>query len=89
MNVALLLEASGYAHYILGENGLAADPNVKRLFDEISARPGAQRAQDLKEKWVFKAEFNEETRHNCLRKIRPETVARMVFGSCYKSCSMG
>lgn len=64
MNVALLLEASGYAHYILGENGLAADPNVKRLFDEISARPGAQRAQDLREKWVFKTEFNEETRHN-------------------------
>ena len=46
-------------------------------------------SSDGAKKWVFKVEFNEETRHNCLRKIRPETVARMVFGSCYKSCSMG
>jgi GST-like protein len=59
MNVALLLEASGYAHYILGENGLAAYPNVKRLFDEtaparapsvrrISGRNGCSRPSSTK-----------------------------------------
>lgn len=82
MNVALLLEASGYAHYILGENGLAAYPNVKRLFDEISARPGPQRG-------CSRPSSTKKPVITCLRKIRPETVARMVFGSCYKSCSMG
>jgi len=55
---------ANYAPYILGENGLAAYPNVQRLFDEISARPAAQRAHGLKEKLVLKAEFDEETRRN-------------------------
>ena len=72
MNVALLLEASGYAHYILGGNGLAAAPNVKRLFDEISARPAAQRAHGLKGQLVLKAEFDEETRRN----LFPQNQAR-------------
>jgi GST-like protein len=55
---------ANYAPFILGENGLAAYPNVKRLFDEISARPAAQRALGLKEKLVLKAEFDEETRRS-------------------------
>lgn len=55
---------ASYAPYIFGENGLAMYPNVKRLFDEISARPAAQRALGLKEKLVLKAEFDEETRRN-------------------------
>lgn len=32
---------------------------MKRLFDEISARPAAQRAQGLEERLVLKAEFDE------------------------------
>lgn len=55
---------ANYAPYILGENGLAAYTNVKRLFDEISARPAAQRAHGLKGQLVLKAEFDEETRRN-------------------------
>ncbi|MGV8919351.1 MAG: glutathione S-transferase family protein [Pseudomonas sp.] len=53
---------ANYAGYILGEAGLSGYPNVKRLFDEISARPAAVRAHGLKEKLVLKAEFDEETR---------------------------
>lgn len=53
---------ANYAGYILGEAGLTGNPNVKRLVDEISARPAAQRALGLKEKLVLKAEFDEETR---------------------------
>ncbi|MGH8349922.1 MAG: glutathione binding-like protein, partial [Pseudomonas sp.] len=55
---------ANYAPYILGENGLATYPNVKRLYDEVSARPAALRAHGLKEKLVLKAEFDEETRRN-------------------------
>jgi len=61
---------ANYAGYALGENGLDAYPNVKRLFDEISARPAAQRAYGLKEKLVLKAEFDEETR----RALFPQNV---------------
>jgi GST-like protein len=35
---------------------------VKRVVDEISARPAASRAQALKDKLTLKAEFDEETR---------------------------
>lgn len=53
---------ANFAGYILGDNGLTDYPNVKRLVDEISARPAAARAQALKEKLTLKAEFDEETR---------------------------
>ncbi|HEV3424799.1 MAG TPA: glutathione S-transferase N-terminal domain-containing protein [Paraburkholderia sp.] len=53
---------ANFAGYILGEKGLTDYPHVKRLVDEISARPAAARAQALKEKLTLKAEFDEETR---------------------------
>jgi GSH-dependent disulfide-bond oxidoreductase len=53
---------ANFAGYILGEAGLSAYPNVKRVVDEISARPAAARAQALKDKLTLKAEFDEETR---------------------------
>lgn len=62
---------ANYAGYVLGESGLTAYPNVKRLFDEISARPAAQRAHGLKEKLTLKAEFDEETR----RALFPQNAA--------------
>ena len=37
-------------------------PNVKRLLDEINARPAAQRAEALKAKHTFKAEMDDEAR---------------------------
>jgi GSH-dependent disulfide-bond oxidoreductase len=51
-----------YAGYIFGEKGLSAYPNVKRLFDEISARPAAARAAALKEKVAVKTDFDDETK---------------------------
>jgi GSH-dependent disulfide-bond oxidoreductase len=50
-----------YAGYIFGETGLSDYPHVKRLFDEISERPAAKRAQDVKSKVSVKTEFDEET----------------------------
>ena len=44
----------------LGEEYWAKFPNVKRLVDEISARPAAARAIALKDKHEFKTEFDDE-----------------------------
>jgi GSH-dependent disulfide-bond oxidoreductase len=49
--------------FVLGEDGFAKYKNVKRLVDEISARPAAARAIALKDKFTFKAEMDEEARH--------------------------
>src|SRR5262245_41791118 len=40
--------------FIRGDNAYAKIPNVKRLVDEINARPAAQRANALKDKFTFK-----------------------------------
>jgi GSH-dependent disulfide-bond oxidoreductase len=48
---------------VLGEEGAAKYPNVKRLVDEISARPAASRAIALKDKFTFKTEMDEEARN--------------------------
>jgi GST-like protein len=38
--------------------------NVKRLLDEINARPAAARADKLKERHAFKQEFDEDARRH-------------------------
>ncbi|MGL4290707.1 MAG: glutathione S-transferase family protein [Phreatobacter sp.] len=55
--------------FILGDDAWASFPNLKRLFDEISARPAAARANDLKNKHVFKAEMDDEARRHMFRHI--------------------
>ena len=50
------------ATFVLGEEGAAKYPNVKRLVDEISARPAAPRAIALKDKFTFKTEMDDEAR---------------------------
>jgi GSH-dependent disulfide-bond oxidoreductase len=40
---------------------------VKRLIDEISARPAAARAIALKDKFTFKAEMDDEARGNMFK----------------------
>ena len=47
---------------VLGEEMWAKFPNLKRLVDEISARPAAQRAVALKDKHKFKTEMDDEAR---------------------------
>ena len=46
--------------FILGENAWDALPNVKRLLDDINARPAATRAEALKDKHAFKSEMDAE-----------------------------
>ncbi|MCZ0733094.1 glutathione S-transferase family protein [Phreatobacter sp. AB_2022a] len=55
--------------FILGEEAWARFPNLKRLFDEISARPAAMRAGELKNRFVFKTEMDEAARSNMFRHI--------------------
>jgi len=45
-----------------GEAAWAKFPNLKRLVEEISARPAAQRAVALKDKHKFKTEMDDEAR---------------------------
>ena len=65
---------ANFAGYIFGEKGLTDYPHVKRLVDEISARPAAVRALALKDRLTFKAEFDEETR----RALFPQNASLAV-----------
>ena len=46
----------------LGDGGYAALPNVKRHLDAINARPAAQRAEALKERFTFKQEMDDDAK---------------------------
>ncbi len=48
--------------FILGADAFGKLPNLKRHFDLINARPAAQRAEALKEKFTFKAEMDDAAR---------------------------
>ena len=50
--------------FILGAEAWAKFPNVKRLLDEINARPAAQRAEALRTKFSFKTEMDEDARRH-------------------------
>ncbi|MFO1035212.1 MAG: glutathione S-transferase N-terminal domain-containing protein [Geminicoccaceae bacterium] len=50
--------------FMLGEEAWTKLPNVKRLLDEISARPAAERAAALKDRHAFKTEMDEEARRH-------------------------
>src|ERR1700747_3774665 len=49
--------------FVLGEEGFAKYKNVKRLVDEISARPAAAKAIALKDKFTFKIVLDEEAKN--------------------------
>ncbi len=57
--------------FLLGDDAWAAMPQLKRLLDEITARPAAVRTLALKEKYVFKTEMDDESR----RHLFPQNVA--------------
>ncbi len=48
---------------ILGEKGWEKFPNLKRMVDEISARPAAAKADALKDKHKFKTEMDDEAKN--------------------------
>jgi GST-like protein len=51
------------APFVLGDENFAKYANVKRLLDEVTARPAAARAAALKDKFTFKTEMDDEARH--------------------------
>jgi GST-like protein len=57
------------AAYVLGEEAFAKVPNVKRLFDEINARPAAARVNALKDKHAYKTEMDEAARNVMFRHL--------------------
>lgn len=61
------MAAWGWARLIpvvLGEEVLGELPHLKRLVDEVSARPAGERAIAIKDRFAFKTEMNEEARRN-------------------------
>ncbi len=48
--------------FVLGPEAWAKLPNVKRLLDEVNARPAAQRAEALKARYTFKTEMDDDAR---------------------------
>jgi GSH-dependent disulfide-bond oxidoreductase len=66
------MDAWGWARmipFMLGDGGWAIFPNLKRLHDEISARPAAARAVALKDKFTFKAEMDDEARAHMFKHL--------------------
>ena len=63
--------------FILGDDAWAKLPNVKRLVDEISARPAAAKANGLKDKFKFKAEMDDEARAQHVPP--PQDPSRVIF----------
>jgi GST-like protein len=62
------------APFVMGEENYARFPNVKRLADEISARPAAAKAIALKDKFTFKAEMDDEARGNMFRHLKTKAA---------------
>jgi GST-like protein len=57
------MDVWGWARLMpLGESAWPKFPNLKRLVDEIGARPAAQRALTLKDRHKFKTEMDDEAR---------------------------
>lgn len=48
--------------FVMGEEAFAALPNVKRLLDEINARPAAASVAAIKDRHAFKSEMDDEAR---------------------------
>ena len=55
--------------YILSKDAWDKLPHLKRLVDEIEARPAAQRALKLKDRFTFKTEMDAEARRNMFRHL--------------------
>jgi GST-like protein len=62
------------APFVLGDDVFTKYPHVKRLIDEVSARPAAARAVALKDKFVFKAEMDDEARNIMFRHLKTKAA---------------
>jgi GST-like protein len=50
--------------YAIGDDAWERFPHVKRLLDEVNARPAAQRAEAMKTKHTFKTDWDDEARRH-------------------------
>ena len=50
--------------FVLGDKAWEKLPSVKRLLDEINAKPSAQAVESIKTKFTFKTEVDEESKKN-------------------------
>lgn len=57
--------------FVMGEEAWAALPNVRRLVDEIGARPAALRVEALRSRHAFKTEMDEDARRFMFPHIKP------------------
>lgn len=55
--------------FTLGDDAFDRFPNLKRLVDEISARPAAARVEAFKSRFQFKREVDDEMRRNMFRHL--------------------
>lgn len=55
--------------FVIGEDAWAGLPNLKRVFDVISARPAAARATAIKDRHAFKTEMDAEAKAHMFRHI--------------------
>ena len=62
------------APFVLGDEVYSKYSNVKRLVDEVSARPAAPRAIALKDKFTFKAEMDEEARNHMFGHLKTKAA---------------
>jgi GSH-dependent disulfide-bond oxidoreductase len=58
------------APFILGDDVWSKYPNLKRLHDEISARPAAQKAVTLKDRFPFKTEMDADARRVMFKHVK-------------------
>ncbi len=56
--------------FILGDEAWARLPHLKRLHDEIMARPAAAKAIGLKDKHPFKTDMDDEARANMFKHLK-------------------
>ena len=66
------MDAWGWARlipFILGDEAWSKLPNLKRLHDEIDARPAAERAKALKDRFSFKPVMDDEARKHMFKHV--------------------
>ncbi len=64
----------GWARMIpraIGDDGFARLPNVKRFLDEVSGRPAAKTAEELRTRHAFKTDYAADARRHMFPQNRP------------------
>jgi GST-like protein len=60
--------------FILGQDAWSRLPNLKRLLDEINARPAATRAEALKERHAFKTEMDDDAKRHLFPQLKSKAA---------------